>query len=48
MNEKLFVGKMDTIIGPEGKETIISTHEVVKAGYDVQWTEGKLKVSKKG
>ena len=36
VREKLFVNKKGTIIGPEGTETIISTHEVVRAGYDVQ------------
>ena len=26
-----------TIVGPEGTETIVSTHEAVKAGYQVTW-----------
>ena len=38
-----------TIIGPEGTETIVSTHEAVKAGYDVTWkSEKELIVTKNG
>ena len=48
MKERLFMNKRGTIIGPEGTETIISMSEAVKAGYNVQWTEGKLEVSKEG
>ena len=48
VKERLFMNKRGTIIGPEGTETIISVSEVVRAGYNVQWTEGKLEVSKEG
>jgi hypothetical protein len=37
-----------TIIGPERTETIASTHELVKAGYEVDWEEGNLVVTKDG
>ena len=38
-----------TIIGPEGNETIVSTHEVAKAGYQVTWEDKEeLIVTKDG
>ena len=44
---ELFMNKQGTIIGPEGTESIVSVHELVKAGYDVDWKKGQLVVSKK-
>ena len=32
---ELFMNPYGTIIGPEGTETIVSMHELVKAGYEV-------------
>ena len=32
----LFMNTYGAIIGPEGTKTVVSTHEVVKAGYDVR------------
>ena len=44
---ELFMNREGTIIGPKGTETIVSTHEVVRAGYVVDWKKGQLVVSKK-
>ena len=43
---ELFVNPDGTIIGPEGTETIVSTNELVKAGYEVAWKKGELIVTK--
>ena len=38
-----------TIIGPEGTETIVSTHEAIAAGYSFVWkSKEELIVSKNG
>ena len=44
---ELFMNREGTIIGPKGTETIVSTHEVVRAGYVVDWRKGQLVVSKR-
>ena len=48
VKERLFMNKSGTIIGPDGTEMMISMSEAVMAGYNVQWTGGKLEVSKEG
>ena len=45
----LFVNRYGTIIGPEGTETIVSTHEAVSAGYSVVWkSKDELIMSQNG
>ena len=44
---ELFMNRQETIIGPEGTESIVSVRELVKAGYDVDWKKGQLVASKK-
>ena len=43
---ELLMNPYETIIGPEGTETIASMHEVVKAGYGVDWKKGNSVVTK--
>ena len=38
--------KGGTIVGPKGTETIISTHETIAAGYNIQWKEDGVEFSK--
>jgi len=44
---QLFINREGTILGPKGTESIVSMNLLVKElQYEVQWTEGSLKVSK--
>ena len=43
---ELFMNKRETIIGPEGTETIVCVKDLVMAGYKVDWTKGGLDISK--
>ena len=45
---ELFMNPYGTMIGPQGTETIVSTHEMVKAGYEVTWKKGELVVTEDG
>ena len=46
VKSQLFMTKSGTIVGPKGTETIISTHEAIAAGCNVQWKEEGVEVSK--
>ena len=45
----LFMNMYGTIIGPEGTETIVSTHEAIAPGYSLVWkSKEELIMSKNG
>ena len=44
---ELFINPEGAVIGPKGTETIVSTHKLVKVGYQVSWKKSQL-FTKKG
>ena len=39
IHQGLYINEHGTVIGPKGTESIVSTHEVTKIGYEIKWEE---------